>query len=105
MQGDNLWAATTAGCSRYNTVTGEWTIFTRRTPPMEEIWQLWCPPTTAKDKVYLAGLGQRLPGVRLKKADRKRGDPWKCWYLDPDGEMEIDLYRDDGIVHVIRDRR
>ena len=22
-------------------------------------------------------------------------------YLDPDGEMEIDLYRDDGIVHVI----
>jgi len=25
---------------------------------------------------------------------------WKD-YLDPDGEMEIDLYRDDGIVHVI----
>ena len=22
-------------------------------------------------------------------------------YLDPDGEMEIDLYRDDGLVHVI----
>jgi ligand-binding sensor domain-containing protein len=27
-------------------------------------------------------------------------DRWKD-YLDPDGEMEIDLYRDDGIVHVI----
>jgi hypothetical protein len=25
---------------------------------------------------------------------------WKV-YLDPDGEMEIDLYRDDGNVHVI----
>jgi len=25
---------------------------------------------------------------------------WKD-YLDPDGEMEIDLYRDDGVVHVI----
>jgi hypothetical protein len=25
---------------------------------------------------------------------------WKD-YLDPDGEMEIDLYRDDGLVHVI----
>jgi ligand-binding sensor domain-containing protein len=25
---------------------------------------------------------------------------WKE-YIDPDGEMEIDLYRDDGIVHVI----
>jgi hypothetical protein len=25
---------------------------------------------------------------------------WRI-YLDPDGEMEIDLYRDDGIVHVI----
>ena len=27
-------------------------------------------------------------------------ETWKD-YLDPDGEMEIDLYRDDGIVHVI----
>ena len=25
---------------------------------------------------------------------------WKD-YLDPDGEMEIDLFRDDGIIHVI----
>jgi len=25
---------------------------------------------------------------------------WKH-YIDPDGEMEIDLYRDDGLVHVI----
>jgi len=27
-------------------------------------------------------------------------EKWKD-YIDPDGEMEIDLYRDDGIVHVI----
>ena len=40
-------------------------------------------------------VGQRRAGVR-----RGRPDRWKD-YLDPDGEMEIDLYRDDGIVHVI----
>ena len=27
-------------------------------------------------------------------------ESWKV-YLDPDGEMEIDLYRDDGLVHDI----
>ena len=32
-----------------------------------------------------------IPAVRIHTGD----------YLDPDGEMEIDLYRDDGIVHVI----
>ena len=35
-----------------------------------------------------------------KKDREQQGDPWKV-YLDPDGEMEIDLYRDDGIIHVI----
>ena len=46
------------------------------------------------------GLGQRLPGVQHEESTNKSGDPWKV-YLDPDGEMEIDLYRDDGIMHVI----
>ena len=40
-------------------------------------------------------MGQRRARVR-----HHQQTSWKD-YLDPDGEMEIDLYRDDGIVHVI----
>ena len=92
VENDNVWAATTAGASRYNTVTGEWTIFTEKNAPMEEIWNY--AVTYADGKVYLGVWGS---GVLEYDVKRER---WKD-YLDPDGEMEIDLYRDDGIVHVI----
>ena len=92
VENDNVWAATTAGASRYNTVTGEWTIFTEKNAPMEEIWNYGC--CYADGKVYLG-----VWGSGVLEYDVKAGT-WKD-YLDPDGEMEIDLYRDDGIVHVI----
>ena len=38
MEKDNVWAATTAGSSRYNTKTKEWAVFTEKNAPMEEIW-------------------------------------------------------------------
>lgn len=88
----NVWAATTAGASRLNTVTGEWTIFTEKNAPMEEIWNYGVH--YADNKVHLAVWGS---GVLEYDTTTNR---WKD-YLDPDGEMEIDLYRDDGIVHVI----
>jgi len=87
-----IWAATTAGVSSYNTITGEWTIYTEKNAPMEEIW---CYHICYADgKVYVAvwGGGVLEWDIKLKR--------WKA-YLDPDGEMEIDLYRDDGLVHVI----
>ena len=92
VQDDNIWASTTAGASRYNTVTGEWTIFTEKNSPMEEIWNYGNCCT--REKVFLA-----VWGSGVLEYDVARGT-WKD-YLDPDGEMEIDLYRDDGIVHVI----
>ncbi len=92
IEGDNVWAATTAGASRYNTVTGEWTIFTEKNSPMEEIWNYGNCCTA--QKVFLA-----VWGSGILEYDVQRGT-WKD-YLDPDGEMEIDLYRDDGIIHVI----
>lgn len=92
VENDNVWAATTAGASRYNTVTGEWTIFTEKNAPMEEIWNYGVH--YADGKVHLAVWGSGVLEYDVK-ASR-----WKD-YLDPDGEMEIDLYRDDGIVHVI----
>jgi ligand-binding sensor domain-containing protein len=92
IENDNVWAATTAGASRLNTLTGEWSIFTEKNAPMEEIWNY--AATYNDGKVYLGVWGS---GVLEFDVARER---WKV-YLDPDGEMEIDLYRDDGLVHVI----
>ena len=92
VENDNVWAATTAGASRFNTVTGEWSIFTEKNAPMEEIWNYGVCYNDGK--VYLGVWGS---GVLEYEVARDR---WKD-YLDPDGEMEIDLYRDDGVVHVI----
>jgi ligand-binding sensor domain-containing protein len=93
VENDNVWAATTAGASRFNIKTNEWTIYTEKNSPMEEIWN-YSASYNGKDKVFLAVWGSGVLEYSIK-ADR-----WKD-YLDPDGEMEIDLYRDDGILHVI----
>ena len=92
VENDNVWAATTAGASRYNTVTGAWSIYTEKNAPMEEIWNYGV--SYADGKVYLGVWGS---GVLEFDVATER---WKE-YIDPDGEMEIELYRDDGMVHVI----
>jgi ligand-binding sensor domain-containing protein len=92
IENDNVWVATTAGANRFDTLTGEWSIFTEKNAPMEEIWNYTA--SYNEGKVYLGVWGS---GVLEFDVERER---WKV-YLDPDGEMEIDLYRDDGLVHVI----
>ena len=94
---DNLWAATTAGANRFNVKTGEWTVFTEKNAPMEEIWNY--NVSYSEGKIYLAVWGS---GVLVYDLAREAAgqNPWEE-YLDPDGEMEIDLFRDDGINHVI----
>ncbi len=89
---DNIWVATTAGASRYNTIDGQWEIYTEKNSPMEEIWNYGC--CYHNGKVYLSVWGSGILEYDLAAKS------WKD-YLDPDREMEIDLYRDDGIVHVI----
>jgi ligand-binding sensor domain-containing protein len=90
--GDTVWAATTAGISSYNTVTGEWEIYTEKNAPMEEIW---CYNAAAGDgKVYIA-----VWGGGILEWDQKTRQ-WNA-HRDPDREMEIDLYRDDGLIHII----
>ncbi|HQG48906.1 MAG TPA: hypothetical protein PK373_07445 [Sedimentisphaerales bacterium] len=93
IENNHVWAATTAGASRYNIVTGEWTTYTEKNSPMEEIWN-YGVAYDGKEKVYLAVWGSGCLEFDIRKEN------WKV-YLDPDGEMEIDLYRDDGIIHVI----
>jgi ligand-binding sensor domain-containing protein len=85
IENDNVWAATTAGASRYNTVTGQWTIFTEKNAPMEEIWNYGVSYNAGK--VHLAVWGSGILEYDVAT------DRWKE-YLDPDEEMEIDLYRD-----------
>lgn len=92
IENDHVWAATTAGASRYNMVTKKWSIYTEKNAPMEEIWNYGVCYDSGK--VYLAIWGSGV--LEFDVATEKWLD-----YLDPDGEMEIDLYRDDGIVHVI----
>jgi ligand-binding sensor domain-containing protein len=92
VQDENIWAATTAGASRLNTKTGEWSIFTEKNAPMEEIWNYGV--SYRDGKVHLAVWGSGVLEYDVATAR------WKE-YLDPDGEMEIDLYRDDGVIHVI----
>jgi ligand-binding sensor domain-containing protein len=89
---NHIWCATTAGAGRYDPVKDRWDIFTEKNAPMEEIWNY---NVSYRDgKVHLA-----VWGSGVLEFDT-RTEQWKT-YLDPDGEMEIDLYRDDGIVHVI----
>ena len=95
IENDNVWAATTAGASRYNRTTGQWTVFTEKNSPMEEIWNYAARYDKANNRVYLSVWGG---GVLEYDVANER---WERAYLDPDHEMEIDLYRDDGIVHVI----
>jgi ligand-binding sensor domain-containing protein len=93
-EGDHVWCATTAGASRYNTKTDKWDIFTEKNAPMEEIWNYNISANEKEGKVHLAVWGSGILEYDIKTEN------WKT-YLDPDGEMEIDLYRDDGNVHVI----
>ena len=80
IEGDNVWAATTAGCSRYNTVTREWAIFNEKNAPMEEIWNY--SVCAGPGQGLPRRLGQRLPGVRpqdgalegIPRSRRRDGD-------------------------------
>jgi hypothetical protein len=94
VENESVWCATTAGASRFNTKTGEWAIFTEKNAPMEEIWNYAVDYSPEVNKVFLAVWGSGVLEYDL---------PTGMWqeYIDPDGEMEIDLYRDDGINHVI----
>jgi hypothetical protein len=92
IQGDFVWAATAAGGSRLNTRTAQWSLFNERNTPMYEIWTY--AVNVGEDKVYYAVWGGGLLEYDIK-ADR-----WKD-YNDPDGETEMVLFKDQGLIHEI----
>jgi ligand-binding sensor domain-containing protein len=92
VQKEFVWAATTAGISRLNTRTGEWSIFSEKNAPMHEPWSYGIAVT--EKKVYFAVWGGGLLEYDVA------GGWWKP-YNDPDGEMEIVLFRNQGLIHDI----
>lgn len=92
VQGDYLWVATAAGASRLNTKTSQWSIFNERNTPMYEIWTYSVSP--GQDKVYYAVWGGGVLEYDLKT------ERWKD-YNDPDGETELVLFKDQGLIHEI----
>jgi ligand-binding sensor domain-containing protein len=92
VEGENVWVATAAGGCRLNTRTGEWSLYNERNTPMAEIWVY--AVSAAPDKVYYA-----VWGSGLLELNQKTG----VWdkYDDPDGENEMVLLKDQGLIHEI----
>jgi hypothetical protein len=90
--GEYVWTATAAGASRYNTRTNQWALFNERNTPMFEIWVYSVSP--AADKVYYA-----VWGGGVLEYDQKT-ERWKD-YNDPDGETEMVVMKDQGLIHEI----
>jgi ligand-binding sensor domain-containing protein len=92
VHGDSVWVATTAGASRFIKKTGELRVYDSQNAPMDENW---CYNVSAGEgKVFFAVWGGGFLEYDLA------ADHWQA-YEDPDGEFEIDLFRDDGPVHNI----
>ncbi|MGC9197989.1 MAG: ligand-binding sensor domain-containing protein [Acidobacteriaceae bacterium] len=89
---ENVWVATAAGASRLNLDTGQWSIYTDSNTPMKEIWAYGV--SAAPDKVYLAIWGSGLLEYNQQT---------KLWdiYEDPDHELEIVLFKNQGLIHDI----
>jgi len=90
--GDWVWVATAAGGGRMNVKTGQWEQFNERNTPMYEIWTYAVSP--GEDKVYYA-----VWGGGMLEYDVKTGR-WKD-YNDPDGETEMVVLKDQGLIHEI----
>jgi ligand-binding sensor domain-containing protein len=92
VEGENVWVATAAGGCRLNTRTGQWTLYNERNTPMVEIWAYGVSATPTK--VYYA-----VWGSGILEYDQKTGR-WDK-YEDPDGENELVLFKDQGLIHEI----
>jgi len=92
VEGENVWVATAAGACRLNLHTNEWSLYNERNTPMSEIWVYGVSATPTK--VYYA-----VWGSGLLEYDQKTG----VWdkYDDPDGENEMVLFKDQGLIHEI----
>lgn len=90
--GKDVWVATGGGAGHYDTYTKEWEIFTEKNAPMHEPWTYGV--SAGDGKIFIAAWGGGV--IEYTNKTKKFRD-----YTDPDGEMEIDLLPDDGLIHDI----
>ncbi len=94
IQGKFIWVATTAGISRYNKYTGEWSDWSEKNAPFHEPWGYGVAIAPELGKVYFA-----MWGGGLIEYDDKLG--YMKAYTDPDEEMELVLFKNQGLIHII----
>ena len=92
VENQNVWVATTAGTGRFRVRDKKWDVWTPANSPQHEPWGYFV--TYADGRVYAALWGGGVLEFDVAK------EQWRSW-LDPDGEMEYDVFRDDGLIHVI----
>jgi len=92
VEGENVWVATAAGACKLDLHTGQWSLYNERNTPMREIWVYGV--SAAADKVYFAVWGSGL--LELTQQTGR----WDM-YEDPDGETEMVLFKDQGLIHEI----
>jgi ligand-binding sensor domain-containing protein len=92
VENESVWVATAAGACRLNLRTGSWSLYNERNTPMVEIWAYGVSATPTK--VYYA-----IWGSGLLEYDQATGR-WDK-YDDPDGENEMVLFKDQGLIHEI----
>ncbi|MGQ8338593.1 hypothetical protein ACUNWD_18700 [Sunxiuqinia sp. A32] len=90
--GRDVWVATGGGAGHYDTFTKQWEIFTEMNAPMHEPWTYGV--SAGDGKIFIAAWGGGV--IEYNTKTKKFRD-----YVDPDGNMEIDLFPDDGVVHDI----
>lgn len=90
--GKEVWVATAGGAGKYDTFEETWAIYTEQNAPMHEPWTYGI--SAGDGKVFIAAWGGGV--VEFTTKTGKFRD-----YVDPDGNMEIDLFPDDGVVHDI----
>lgn len=88
----DVWCATGGGAGHYDTYEEKWAIYTERNAPMHEPWTY--NVCAGDNKIFIAAWGGGV--IEYQKETGNFRD-----YVDPDGEMEIDLFPDDGLVHDI----
>lgn len=87
-----VWVATGGGAGCYDIYNKQWEIFTEQNAPMHEPWTYGI--SGGDGKVYIAAWGGGVIEYEMETGQMRD-------YVDPDEEMEIDLFPDDGIVHDI----
>jgi hypothetical protein len=92
VESENVWVATAAGACKLDLHTNQWSLFNERNTPMIEIWVYGVSATPTK--VYYA-----VWGSGILEYDQQK----KIWdkYEDPDGETEMVLFKDQGLIHEI----